>query len=134
MKRILTYLFATPVLAFGLFTLYLTVSIFFNLFGVREKEGNYVLFVIWANFISSLVYLSAVYGFIKYKKWTSKILLLTVGLLIITFVGFQFYIHSGGIYETRTVKALTVRIVISLVFTLLACVNYRKLRPANKKA
>ena len=128
MKRFLTYLFAAPVLGFGLLTLYLTLSIFFDLFGVREKEGNYVLFVVWANFISSLTYLSAVYGFIRYKKWTTRLLLFTVGLLIITFAGLQLHIHSGGIYETRTVGALIKRTAITLIFTLLAYINYKKLK------
>ncbi len=128
MKRFLTYLFTAPVLGFGLFTLYLTLSIFFDLFGVREKEGNYVLFVVWANFFSSLAYLASVYGFIKYRKWTTRLLLFTVVLLIITFAGLQLHIHSGGIYEPRTVGALIKRTGITLFFALLSYINHKKLK------
>ena len=70
MKRALPYILALVLAAFGLLTLFLSSSILFDLFGIRAKEGNYVLFVVWANFISSLLYLSAVFGFINAKKWT----------------------------------------------------------------
>jgi predicted RND superfamily exporter protein len=68
MKKILPNLFATILAAFGLLTLFLSTSVIFDLFGIRAKEGNYVLFVVWSNFISSILYLFAAYGFIKVKK------------------------------------------------------------------
>jgi predicted RND superfamily exporter protein len=68
MKKILPHLFATLLAGFGLLTLFLSTSVIFDLFGIRAKEGNYVLFVVWSNFISSILYLFAAYGFIKNKK------------------------------------------------------------------
>ena len=65
MKKAIPYFLATILGAFGLLTLLLSTSVIFDLFGVRAKEGNYVLFVVWANFISSILYLFAAYGFVK---------------------------------------------------------------------
>ena len=67
MKKAIPYFLATTLGAFGLLTLLLSTSVIFDLFGVRAKEGNYVLFVVWANFISSILYLFAAYGFVKSK-------------------------------------------------------------------
>ena len=126
MKKILPYLIAFPLAAFGLLTLFLSTSIIFDLFGIRAKEGNYVLFVVWANFICSSLYLFAAYGFIKAKKWTVLLLGLATLVLIITFIIFMIYIYSGGIYETKTVGALIFRAIITFVFVIFAYFTINK--------
>jgi hypothetical protein len=120
LKKLLPYLIALPIAAFGLLTFFLSTSIIFDWFGIRAKEGNYVLFVVWANFICSLLYLFAAYGFIKAKKWTFLLLGLATIVLIITFVIFKIYIYSGGIYETKTVEALIFRLIVTLIFVIFA--------------
>ena len=69
MKKYIPYILSTLLAGFGLLTLFLSTSVIFDLFGIRAKEGNYVLFVVWSNFISSILYLFAAYGFIKNKKY-----------------------------------------------------------------
>jgi hypothetical protein len=102
---------------FGLLTLSLSTSVIFDLFGIRAKEGNYVLFVVWANFISSIIYLFAVYGFIQSKKWTTKLLSSSIIILLIAFTGLLFHINSGGLYETKTVGAMIFRTTLTALFT-----------------
>ena len=85
MKKLLPSLLAIFLIGFGLLTLFLSTSIIFDWFGIRAKEDNYVLFVVWANFICSLFYLFSAYGFIKAKKWTFLLLGLAAIVLIITF-------------------------------------------------
>lgn len=120
MKRALPYLLAFVLAAFGLLTLFLSSSIIFDLFGIRAKEGNYVLFVVWANFVSSLLYLSAALGFIKAKKWTVLSLGISVLILILTFIGLLIHVKTGGKYETKTMGAMIFRITITLIFTFFA--------------
>lgn len=105
---------------FGLITLFLSGSVIFDLFGVRAKEGNYVLFVVWANFLSSILYLFAAYGFIKTKIWTTHLLGCSTLLLIMALIGLIIHINSGGIYETKTIGAMIFRITLTLVFSILA--------------
>ena len=120
MKKILPYLFATLLAGFGLLTLFLSTSVIFDLFGIRAKEGNYVLFVVWSNFISSILYIFAAYGFIKNKRWTATLLVISTLILIAAFIGLKIHINSGGIYETKTVGAMIFRISVTLVFAIIA--------------
>lgn len=120
MKKPFLFIMVAVLFSFGLLTLFLSSSIIFDLFGVREKEGNYVLLVVWANFISSIIYLLAAYGFIKNKRWTAKLLGISTIVLIVAFIGLFVHINSGGIYETKTIGAMIFRITITLGFALLA--------------
>jgi predicted RND superfamily exporter protein len=128
MKKVLPYLIAAILAAFGLLTLFLSSSVIFDFFGVRAKEGNYVLFVVWSNFISSLLYLFAAYGFIENKKWTANLLGISSIVLIFAFIGLLFHINSGGIYETKTIGAMIFRITITMVFAILAYYTINKHR------
>lgn len=120
MKKYLPYIAAAALAAFGLLTLFLSASVIFDLFGIRAKEGNYVLFIVWSNFISSILYLIASYGFVASEKWTSKLLGISAIILITAFVGLIIHITTGGIYETKTIGAMIFRISVTLVFTIIA--------------
>lgn len=105
---------------FGLLTLFLSTSVIFDLFDIRAKEGNYVLFVVWANLMCSVLYLFAAYGFIKNKKWTAQLLGIAAVVLIAAFVGLIVHINDGDIYETKTIGAMIFRITLTLVFVTIA--------------
>ena len=120
MKKYIPYILATLLTGFGLLTLFLSTSVIFDLFGIRAKEGNYVLFVVWSNFISSILYLFAAYGFIKNKKWTATLLGISTLILIAAFIGLKIHINSGGIYETKTVGAMILRISVTLLFAIIS--------------
>ncbi len=125
MKRTLPYLLASVLATFGLLTLFLSSSILFDLFGIRAKEGNYVLFVVWANFICSLLYLAAAYGLVKLMSWPYKILMIAVAVLFIAFADLLIHINRGGLYETKTIGALVFRISVTLLFAFFC---YRRLK------
>lgn len=130
MKKIILYLVVALMAGFGLLTLFLSASVIFDLFGIREKEGNYVLFIVWTNFICSFIYLISVYGLLKSKAWTYKALAVATLILAVAFIGFLFYIQSGGIHESKTVGAMVFRTILTLVFTLFAyfTINKRAIR------
>lgn len=120
MQKLLYYLAVGLLLIFGLITLVLSSAIFFDWFGVREMEGNYVLLVVIANFIASLLYLFAGYGFLKKKLFTAKILWASVAVLAAAFAGLLIHINSGGLYETKTISAMIFRIVLTAILALAA--------------
>lgn len=128
MKKYIPSLLATILSLFGFLTLFLSTSVIFDLFGIRAKEGNYVLFIVWANFLSSILYLLASYGFIKNKNWTAILLEITSVILIIAFIALLIYINSGGIYETKTIGAMIFRISLTLVFTITAYFTISKIK------
>ena len=126
MKQAHPYLFASALAAFGLLTLFLSSSVIFDWFGIRAKEGNYVLFIVWANFISSLLYLISAYGFLKIKNWTFKPLLVAMVILVVALIGLFIHIYSGGIYETKTVFAMLFRISVTIAFVAIAYFSINK--------
>lgn len=128
LKKVLPYSIALFLTAFGLMTLFLSGSVIFDLFGIRAKEGNYVLFVVWANFISSLLYLFAAYGFIKNKIWTTKFLSISVVILLIAFIGLFIHINSGSIYETKTISAMIFRISLTILFAVVSFVLNKRMK------
>jgi hypothetical protein len=127
MKKILPYLVGTLLAAFGLLTLFLSSSVLFDLFGIREREGNFVPLVVWANFFASLLYLVSSVGFFQRKYWAARLLGIAVLILLLAFVGLLVHIQSGGIYETKTVGALPFRIIVTLAFALFAHFTLKKI-------
>lgn len=134
MVKIVKHITIIALIGFGLLTLFLSSSVIFDWFGIREKEGNYVLFIVWANFISSIIYLTSAYGFIKSKKWTSKLLTTSVAILVLAFIGLLIHIYSGGIYEVKTVKAMIFRTSITVLFTFSVFYNKNKTKPMKINA
>jgi len=128
MKNIGKYITITLLVAFALLTLFLSSSVIFDWFGIREKEGDYVLFVVQSNFISSVLYVVAAFGFLKNKKWTIAPLLISVVILIVAQIGLHYHIDAGGLYEEKTVKAMYFRIIVTLVFSVIAFVRYKRIK------
>ena len=121
MKYTILKITAIALLLFALLTLFLSSSVIFNLFGIRAKEGNYVPLVVWANFISSILYLAAAYGLFKMKKWSVWLLVISVVILVAAFIGLKLHISEGGLYEVKTVNAMIFRIGLT---ALLAVASY----------
>ncbi|HUX52807.1 MAG TPA: hypothetical protein VMV56_00190 [Williamwhitmania sp.] len=126
MNNTLRYIIAIVLSAFGLLTLFLSSSVIFDLFGIRANEGNYVLLVVWANFLCSILYIIAAYGFIRAKKWTTLILGISATALIMAFIGLFIHIYSGGLYETKTIGAMTFRTVLTITFMILSYYSVTK--------
>lgn len=130
-KKIINTVSATILALFALLTLFLSSSVIFDWFGIRAKEGNYVLFIVWANFICSILYLFAAYGFLKRANWTFWILIIALSVLIIAFIALQFHISNDGIYEAKTVKAMIFRMLVTLSFALIAFFSIKQNSTSN---
>ena len=126
MKRNIRYIAAFIITAFALLTLYLSSSLIFDLNGVRAEEGDYVLIVVWANFICSILYLFSAYGFVNAKKQTAKLLGIAMLVLIAAFILFGIHIYTGGIYMTKTIGAMIFRILVTVIFGAVAYYTINK--------
>jgi ABC-type Na+ efflux pump permease subunit len=120
MKSIVLFISGFIIALFGIATLFMSTSVIFGLFDIREKEGNYVLFVVIANFLCAFLYLAAAYGFFTKKKWTTMVLNFSVGVLVIAFIGLGIHIYSGGIYEQKTIYAMMFRTFVMIGFLLIS--------------
>lgn len=106
---------STFLLLFGAVSIFMTTSIIFDLFGIREKEGNFVYFIIYANLICGLIYLFVAYLIWKNIKVATYGLALASLILVSAFAVFLNYINQGGVYETKTVFAMGFRSSITII-------------------
>ena len=120
MARFLPKIVAFFLFLFGLLTFYLSGSIIFDLFDVRAQQGDFVLFVVWVNFISSLIYLISSYGVVLFKRWVFYAMLFVILLLIGTFIGFNIFVNAGGIHEEKTMGAIIFRTMVTSSFAVFA--------------
>ncbi|HTO17263.1 MAG TPA: hypothetical protein VLZ83_15975 [Edaphocola sp.] len=104
----------------GAVSLFMSSSIIFDTFGIREKEGNYVLLVVYSNLLCGILYLIAAFKIWQQKTTSIYLLTLALIILIIAFIGLIIHINAGGLYETKTIKAMTFRILFTLIMLFLA--------------
>lgn len=106
-------------IAFALLTIFMSSAVLFDWFGMQAKQGNYVLFIVKTNLTAGFLYLIAAYAFIKRQQWAYWVLLSTALLLIYTSALLYVRIHTGGLYESRTIIAMVFRVIFTLVFAAL---------------
>ena len=131
MKPVSFLITAAVLTAFGLITVFLGSSVILDLFDIRAREGNYVLFIVWANLISGILFLTAAVGFLMRKSWAARPLIVSLAVLVIAFIGLMFHINSGAAYETRTIGAMIFRMAVNVT---LAFIVYSALRRQKRSA
>ena len=109
---------------FGLLTIKSGGSVLFVDGIARKDAGNYVPFVVWFNFLAGFVYLIAGGGLWMQKHWAVWISIFIVVATLVVFVLLGLHILNGGMYELRTVVAMSLRTV---VWALIAMFAYRKI-------
>lgn len=135
MKPLLIKIASIILAMFAILTLFMSSAVIFDWFGIREKEGNYVLFIVVTNFVAGFLYLFGAYGLFTGSTWTTRLLAIITGILVVAFLGLLFHINVGGIYEVQTVKAMIFRISVTAIFTVLAWQVFQKHKTVlhNKK-
>jgi hypothetical protein len=123
-KTIVIWILTVIAILFGLLTIKSGGQVLFGGNSYQKAAGNYVLFVVWFNFLAGFVYLVAGAGIWACQRWAVWLSLLIVIATIIVFAFFGLHILEGGEYETRTVAAMSLR---SLVWTSIFIFSYREL-------
>lgn len=100
----------------GLVTIFAGGSVLLDMFGMRALEGQYVLFVVWANFVCGFLYLFGSYGFFKKEKWTATVMGIAFLILVVTFISFVIWILQGKPYEFKTIMAMSFRTLLTFGF------------------
>lgn len=113
-------------LIFGAVTLFMSSSVLFDWFGIREKEGNFVPLIVWANWLCGFLYLMAAFALWKNKLWAQKPLIISLIILAVAFIGLFIHITGGGLYETKTLGAMVFRLGITGIFSYLTFKIYKK--------
>jgi len=109
---------------FGLLTIKSGGSVLFIDGTFREEAGNYVPFVLWFNFFAGFAYIIAGCGLWMQKHWAVWISIFIVVATLVVFAILGIHIIKGGMYEVRTIVAMSLRTV---VWALIAMFAYRKI-------
>ena len=118
------WIIAVTAVVFGLLTIKSGGSVLFIDGPFREDAGNYVLFVVWFNFLAGFAYLIAGGGLWMQKHWAVWISIFIVVATLAVFAILGIHILKGGMYEVRTIAAMSLRTV---VWALIAGFAYRKI-------
>ena len=93
---------------FGIATIKEGGSVLFTETG-KQGAGNYVPFVLWFNFIAGFAYIMAGVDMFRLKSCSRRLALVIAISTSILFVALGIHIFNGGLYEFRTVIAMTIR-------------------------
>jgi len=118
-----TWVVALIAIVFGLLTIKSGGSVLFIDGITREDAGNYVPFVLWFNFFAGFAYLLAAVGLFMQKTWAVWLAIAIAVATLIVFAFLGLHILNEGMYETRTVGAMSLR---SVVWAIIAIFAYQK--------
>ena len=105
---------------FGALTIFSGGSVLFGPDAARESAGNVVPFVLWFNFMAGILYLIAGaalwLGNVRAVWLSACITLMTLAV----FFALGIHIFADGLYENRTLAAMTLRFTFWMSFYLFA--------------
>ena len=123
-RSTIVWLISVVAIVFGLLTIKSGGAVLFIDGADRQAAGNYVPFVLWFNFLAGFAYIIAGAGLWLQKPWAVKLSFHIVVATLIVYATLGLYIFSGGLYEMRTIIAMSLR---SVVWAFIAVLAYRKI-------
>ncbi|MFW2438566.1 MAG: hypothetical protein ACN4GR_04270 [Arenicellales bacterium] len=106
---------------FGLLTIKSGGMVLFVDGSDRLAAGNYVPFVLWFNFLAGFFYVLAGVGLWFKQRWAMWLAGIIVLSTLVVFALLNLHVYNGGLYEFRTVIAMSLR---SLVWSIIAFYAY----------
>jgi hypothetical protein len=91
----------------------------------RVAAGNYVPFVLWFNFIAGFFYILAGIGLWFTQRWAVWLAGVIVISTLVVFALLNLHIYNDGLFEFRTIIAMSLR---SVVWSVIAFYAYLKIR------
>ena len=119
-KSMAVWVLTTIAVLFGLLTILSGGQVLFGGSSSQKSAGNYVLFVVWFNFLAGFAYMAAGAGIWLRQRWAVWFSLLIAITTIIVFGIFGLYILEGGVFEKRTVGAMGLRLLVWISIFLLS--------------
>lgn len=102
---------------FGLMTIRAAGQVLFGDEEARRSAGAYVGFVVWFNFVAGFAYVVAGSGLWARQRWAALLALVIAAATLLTFAAFGVHVATGGLYESRTVAAMSLRTIVWLTIT-----------------
>ena len=96
-----------------------------------SAAGNYVPFVLWFNFAAGFAYVIAGAGLWMRQRWAVWLAVAIAAATALVFAAFGAHVFSGGLYEKRTVIAMSLR---TLVWITIATIAWRRFAAKGMQA
>lgn len=109
---------AVVAVVFGVATIRVGGSVLFG--NGAQAAGNIVGFVLWFNFLAGFAYVAAGAGLWLRRRWSVQLALTIAAATVLVFAAFGIHVADGGAFEMRTVWAMTLRSVVSILIAILA--------------
>lgn len=123
-RSVTVWVVSVVAVVFGLLTIRSGGAVIFIDGADRQAAGNYVPFVVWFNFLAGFVYIIAGVGLWLQKSWAVKLSVHILVATLIVYATLGLYIFGGGLYEMRTIIAMSLR---STIWFFIALFAYRKI-------
>ncbi|MDP1941137.1 MAG: hypothetical protein Q8K54_10915 [Gallionella sp.] len=123
-RTTLIWLISLIAVGFGLLTIKEGGTILFGDEATRATAGNYVPFVLWFNFVAGFAYVVAGIGLWLQQRWSVWLATSLAAATALTFAAFGIHVLLDGLYEKRTVIAMSMR---TLVWSTIATLAWRQL-------
>ncbi len=127
-KPVMRYIIAAVALLFGIATIKAGGDVLFFSAQAKADAGNYVLFVLWANFIAGFFYILCAAAILLRPALAFSVASFIAVATVVVFAALGLHILSGGAYEMRTVMAMVFRAAIWIIiaFTLSKLENFSR--------
>lgn len=119
-RGLLIWAVSLVAVGFGLLTIKSGGAILFGDVATRATAGNYVPFVLWFNFVAGFAYVAAGAGLWMLQRWSAWLAVAIAVATLLTFVALGTHIFAGGLYEQRTLIAMSLRTVVWVTISAIA--------------
>jgi len=120
------WLVSVVAILFGLLTIKSGGMVLFVDGPDRVAAGNYVPFVLWFNFVAGFFYVLAGVGLWFKQRWAMWLAGIIVLSTLVVFALLNLHIYNGGLFEFRTVIAMSLRSVVWSVIAFYAYLKFNK--------
>lgn len=119
-KNWLTRIVAGVAMVFGVLTILSGGRALFGGAVAQAAAGDAVPFVLWFNLLSGFVYVLAGMGIAMERRWATILAIALTVAIAAVFAAFGLHVLQGGAFEMRTAGAMTLRLVVWIVVSLVA--------------
>ncbi len=110
-----------PAILFGILTLKAGGAVLFGGEAARAAAGDVVPFVLWFNFLAGFAYIVSGIGLLFLSRNSILLAGVIAVLSLLVWVALLVYIAGGGVYENRTLYAMSFRTLFWTVLALVSC-------------
>ncbi len=119
-RSISIWVFSAVAIIFGGLSIRSGGLVIFTTGEFHQQQGNFVPFVVWANFLGGFAYIVAAIGLLQLKRWAGFFAYLITSMTVVIYAAFVVHIMGGGLYEMQTVVAMAIRTTLWVAISLLA--------------